>query len=218
MRDQRQPDSSFNHILVADDLKRIVRWHYESQSAVAIQRIQRGVFARQMISSKREFVNFQRAAGRIQRLVVSWQASCHGADIDALKTVRDTCARCATCRASVFVFDLQQLLCTNCVTAMTKAMSHQRESLRTCGRFLGTMIPLDLKRRLDPRVASVQRWWRLRAFRTVVSTCCAVTGLSPLTIVRKNACVGFARYTCAASTIYTEMVAEFKLSHSLRLM
>ena len=152
--------------------KRIVRLHYESQSAVAIQRIQRGVFARQMISSKREFVNFQRAAGRIQRLVVTWQASCHGAAIDALKTVRDTCARCATCRASVFVFDLQQLLCTNCVTAMTKAMSHQRESLRTCGRFLGTMIPLDLKRRLDPRVASVQRWWRLRAFRTVVSTCC----------------------------------------------
>ena len=90
--------------------KRIVRLHYESQSAVAIQRIQRGVFARQMISSKREFVNFQRAAGRIQRLVVTWQASCHGAAIDALKTVRDTCARCATCRASVFVFDLQQLL------------------------------------------------------------------------------------------------------------
>ena len=35
---------------------------------------------------------------------------------------------------------------------------------------------------------------------------------SLVTIVRKNACVGFARYTCAASTIYTEMVAEFNLA------
>ena len=158
-----------------------------------------------MISSKREFVNFQRAAGRIQRLVVSWQAYRAGADIDALKTVRDTCARCATCRASVFVFDLQQLLCTNCVTAMTKAMSHQRESLRTCGRFLGTMIPLDLKRRLDPRVASVQRWWRLRAFRTVVSTCCCTCHRlpSPLTIVAKTP-VWALRVTCCLNNLHRD--------------
>jgi len=155
--------------------KRMVRLHHETHSSVAIQKIQRGVFARQMLSSKREFVNLQRAAGQIQQLVMRWQASYHSAAISALNTVEDTCARCATCRPSVFVFDLQQVLCTNCVTAMTTAMSHQRESLRTRGRFLGTMIPLSLKRTLDPRVACLQRWWQLRASKIAVSErgCCA---------------------------------------------
>ena len=72
--------------------------------------------------------------------------------------------------ASVFV-----LISSSCSAqtrdSRTKAMSHQR-NLSDVWAIPSTMIPLDLKRRLDPRVASVQRWWRLRAFRTVVSTCC----------------------------------------------
>ena len=207
--------------------KRAVKTRHERLSAIIIQKIQRGISARCQYWSERGTHDRQVAVQRIQRALLVWHAKLRDAKLRALSIHFNTCARCGASCPSEFVFDLQEALCLNCVVTMSGALSSKGQCLRSRGQLLGTMLPLNLKRRLDVYASHLQSWWRSRisivaAHEGICVSCHrAATHIDHVLkqqICRRCAQVSRRLYSLRTTNRRVQTIAQYKIDESAALV